>query len=87
MNLQNIGLIATNESQYKEDEGDFDDIYIDKLIYFKTNVKNKNGSLVEFYSLTRAGLELSQHLNVDLNQKYIDVLKQKYGSDYTIEIS
>lgn len=87
LNLQNIGLISSNDSSIVS-EGFISDIYIDKLIRFKPkNPEEKTLTLPDFYCLTKAGRELAQHLEIPPNQDYIDWVKARYGNRFVIEIT
>ena len=87
LDLQNIGLICSNESSIRSEEDVFD-VYIDKLVYFTAKDKsNKEIVVPDFYSLTRAGKEIAQHLNPKENSNFIDWLRNKYENrNFNIEV-
>ena len=87
LDLQNIGLISSNESRITT-EGELMDIYINKKVHFiRKNVTDKIIVTPDFYSLTRAGREIGQHLKIKENPNFIKWLKERYnGRNFTIEV-
>jgi len=77
LELQNIGLICSNESEI-ETSNEITGVYIDKQVNFKVKDKTNKMRIPNFYSLTRAGKEIAQHLNIKENPNFVDWLKNKY---------
>ncbi len=88
LDLQDVGLISSNESLISK-EGEIIDLYIDKKIHFKPkNEADKKITIPTFYLLTKAGREIRQHLQIKENPNFIDWLKKKYeNKNFSIEIS
>lgn len=87
LDLQNIGLISSNESKMTT-EGEIIDVYINKKVCFiPKNETDKTIVIPDFYSLTRAGREIGQHLKIKENTNFLEWLKDKYNNrNFTIEV-
>jgi hypothetical protein len=80
LNLQNIGLISSNDSQINF-EGELKSVYFNKRISFISKSEiDKKIIIPGFYSLTQAGNEIAQHLIIKENTNFISWLQKKHGN-------
>lgn len=87
LELQNIGLITSNEASLTNDEK-ITDVYINKQVNLTPkNEAVKSVTSPDFYMLTKAGREIAKHLNVLENPNFISWFQKEYEKrDFKIEI-
>lgn len=87
LELQDIGLISTNESKITTQQIVVD-LYSGKKVYFiPKNETDKNIILPDCYFLTNPGKEIARHLKVIENNNYSEWLKTKYKNrNFTVEV-